>query len=123
MQQPPGERGAAGEPTPVALRKQGTHNTGRGMYVKIKSLGGVLSGKLSALSKPNLARKYSLESSWRDLQDLHAFAPLKPQYFSKISSIFFGVFNIRNAKKFDFPDFDVIFADFHELCSDFDPIF
>jgi len=63
MQQPPGERGAAGEPTPVALRKQGTHNTGRGMYVKIKSLGGVLSGKLSALSKPNLARKYSLESS------------------------------------------------------------
>jgi len=36
---------------------------------------------------------------------------------------FFGVFNIRNAKKFDFPDVDVIFADFHELCSDFDPIF
>jgi len=66
MQQPPGERGAAGEPTPVALRKQGTHNIGRGMYVKIykiKSLGGVLSAKLSALSKPNLARKYSLESS------------------------------------------------------------
>ena len=36
---------------------------GRGMYVKIKSLGGVLSGSLSAVSKPNFARKYSLESS------------------------------------------------------------
>jgi len=57
MQQPPGERGAAGEPTPVALRKQDTHNTGRGMYVKIKTLSGVLSGSLSALSKPNFPRK------------------------------------------------------------------
>ena len=34
---------------------------GRGMYVKIKSLGGVLTGSLSAVSKPNFARKYSLE--------------------------------------------------------------
>ena len=35
---------------------------GSGMYMKIKSLGGVLSGSLSAVSKPNFARKYSLES-------------------------------------------------------------
>ena len=35
-----------------------------------------------------LQKKYSLESSWRDLQDLHAFAPLRPQYFRKNSSFF-----------------------------------
>jgi len=28
----------------------------------------------------------SLESSWRDLHDLHSFAPLRPQQFSKCSS-------------------------------------
>ena len=56
---------------------------GCGMYVKIKSLGGVVSGSLSAVSKPNFARKYSLENSWWDLQDFHAFAPLKPQYFRR----------------------------------------
>ena len=33
-------------------------------------------------------RSFGLESSWRDLQDLHAFAPLRPQYFSKFSSNF-----------------------------------
>ena len=33
---------------------------------------------------------------------------------------FFAVFQIRNAKKFDFfPDFAMIFADFHEIYSDF----
>ena len=47
-----------------------------------------LRGSFSAVSKPNFASKYSLESSWRDLQDLHAFAPLRPQYFSKFSSNF-----------------------------------
>ena len=31
--------------------------SGRGMYVKIESLGVVLSGSLSAVSKPNVARK------------------------------------------------------------------
>ena len=69
---------------------------GRDTYVKIKSLGGVnmwklnqtLRGSFSAVSKPNFASKYSLESSWRDLQDLHAFAPLRPQYFSKFASNF-----------------------------------
>ena len=30
-----------------------------------------LRGSFSAVSKPNFASKYSLESSWRDLQDLH----------------------------------------------------
>ena len=31
------------------------------MYVKIKSSGGVLLGSLSVVSKPNFARKFSLE--------------------------------------------------------------
>ena len=62
-----------------------------------------LEASFSAVSKPNFAIKYSLESSLRDLQDLHAFAPLRPQYFSRISSICFGVFNThfctaRNSK-------------------------
>jgi len=71
---------------------------------------------LSAVSTPIFASKYSLESSSRDLQDLHAFAPLRPQYFNKIWS-FFSVFNIINAKKFAF--FIVtIFADVNEICSD-----
>ena len=36
-----------------------------------------LRGSFSAVSKPIFACKTSLESSWRDLQDLHTFAPLK----------------------------------------------
>ena len=29
--------------------------------------------------------EYSLESSWRDLQDLHSFVPFRPQQFSRVS--------------------------------------
>ena len=32
---------------------------------------------------------------------------------------FFGGCKLRNAKKFDFSNFFVVFADFHEVCSDF----
>ena len=39
-----------------------------------------LRGQFSAVSTPNFASKYSLESSCRDLQDVHAFAPLRPHY-------------------------------------------
>ena len=52
-----------------------------------------LVGSFSAVSKRKFARKYSLESSWRDLQDLHAFAPLRPQYLSKFSSRIFEIFS------------------------------
>ena len=34
-----------------------------------------LRDSFSALSNPNFESKYSFESSWRDLQDIHAFAP------------------------------------------------
>jgi len=82
--------------------------SGRGGSVKIKShydsskIKWTLRSSFSAVSTPIFASKHSLESSWRDLEDLHAFAPLRPQYFSKISSFFFGVFKVRNAKQFAF---------------------
>ena len=37
----------------------------------------MLRGPISAVSKPIVASKYSCERSWRDLQDLHTFAPLE----------------------------------------------
>ena len=46
-----------------------------------------LRGSFSAVSTPIFASKYSLESSRRDLQDLHAFAPLGPQYFRNFANI------------------------------------
>ena len=78
---------------------------------------------LGCIEASNFASKYSSESSWRDLQDLHAFAPLRPQYFSKFSSKFFGVFKIRHAEKFDFFQisswFSLIFMKFCRIFSDF----
>ena len=49
-----------------------------------------LRGSFSAVSTPSSARKYSFESSWRDLRDLHACAPLNIQNFSKSSSNVFA---------------------------------
>jgi|AACY02.10.fsa_nt_gi hypothetical protein len=45
-------------------------------------------GSFSAVSTPNFASKYSLESSWRDLQEIHVFAPLRPKYFKKNRQFF-----------------------------------
>ena len=68
-------------------------------------------GSFSAVSKPNFASKYSLESSRRDLQDLHAFAPLRPQYFRKFSSNFFAFFGKILQNSFFYIDFfSLIFA-------------
>ena len=54
-------------------------------------------------------------SSWRDLQDLHAFAPLRPQYCRKFSSNFFAFFGKICKIRY----FWILFTDF---CSDFDEI-
>ena len=62
----------------------------RGRREENAASGQTLGGSFSAVSKPNFASKYSFESSWRDLEDLHAFAPLSIQNFSQISSIFFA---------------------------------
>ena len=58
----------------------------------------------------DFARKYSLERSWRDLQDFHAFAPLRPQCFRIFSSNFFAFFD-KNLQKFVILEFfSLIFA-------------
>ena len=46
-------------------------------------------GSFSSVSTPFFASKYSLESSWRHLQDVHTFAPLRSRNFSRKSSTFF----------------------------------
>ena len=70
-----------------------------------------------------LNNKYSLESSWRDLQDLHAFAPLRPEYFRKFSSNFFAFSTWEMIKTFDFYQisswFSLILMKFARLFSDF----
>ena len=48
-----------------------------------------LGGSLSAVSKPNFARKYSLESSRRDLHHALLCTVLQSQNFSQKSSTFF----------------------------------
>ena len=59
---------------------------GRGGSVKIEShslkIRWTLRGSFSAVSTPIFASEDSLESSWWDPQDLHTFAPLRPQYFN-----------------------------------------
>ena len=50
-----------------------------------------LEGSFSAVSSPNFTTKYSLESSWRDLSNLHSFAPFRAQNLSKISSRNLGI--------------------------------
>ena len=54
-----------------------------------------LDGSFSAVSKPIFAIKYSLESSRRDLQDLHSFAPLRSQNFGKKTVRLFAKLNIE----------------------------
>jgi len=44
-----------------------------------------LAGSFSAVSKRKFARKYAFDSIFQDLQDLHTFAPLRSQNFSKKS--------------------------------------
>ena len=44
-----------------------------------------LAGSFSAVSKRNFARKYAFDSIFQALQDLHTFAPLQSQNFSKKS--------------------------------------
>ena len=44
-----------------------------------------LEGSFSAVSKRNFAGKYAFDSIFQDLQDLHTFAPLQSQNFSKKS--------------------------------------
>ena len=81
-------------------------------------------GSFPAVSTPIFAIKYSLERSWRDLQDLDAFVPLRPQYFSKLSSNFFAFFgkitDLNSTKIHHFEFFSSIFAQiFMKCCRNF----
>ena len=44
-----------------------------------------LAGSFSAVRKRNFARKYAFDSIFQALQDVHTFAPLQSQNFSKKS--------------------------------------
>ena len=44
-----------------------------------------LAGSFSAVSKRNFPNKYAFDSIFQALQDVHTFAPLRTQHFSKKS--------------------------------------
>ena len=77
-----------------------------------------LNGSFSAVSKPIFASKYSFESSWRDLQDLHAFAPLSIKKISQISSNFFALLQFYFQSWF-FCDSGPTFTNFHDFFRNF----
>ena len=49
----------------------------------------IVEGSFSAVSTPNVASKYSLESSWRDLLDKHIFATLQTKYIIFLNLVTF----------------------------------
>ena len=69
----------------------------------------------SVVSTPIFASKHSFFSMFRDLQDVHSFAPLQPQQFSKCSSTCLMIFD-ANFVNFgispDSPFFEQIFMKF-----------
>ena len=56
-------------------------------YGKFANFCKFLAGSFSAVSKGNFARKYAFGSIFQALQDLHPFAPLQSQNFSKKSAV------------------------------------
>ena len=58
---------------------------GEGPICKIVQNLQFLAGSFSAVSKRNLARKYAFDSIFQALQDVHTFALLQTQHFSKKS--------------------------------------
>ena len=61
-----------------ALKKPSAREPARAIGSKV--------GSFSAVSTPLIARVGAFFSIFRDLQDYHTFAPLRPQNFSKIST-------------------------------------
>jgi len=80
-------------------------------------------GSFSAVSTPQIARVGAFFSIFRDLQDLHSFAPLRIQNFCKISSNFFIDVLHFLKEKYRFrikiivfqANFDEILSGFHEI--------
>ena len=81
-----------------------------------------LEGSFSAVSTATIARVGAFFQIFRDLQDLHAFAPLQTQnisYFHQKFEDFSSNFrNFANVHLFFFvflTDFDEIFSGFHQI--------
>ena len=82
-----------------------------------------LEGSFSAVSTATIARLGSFYSIFRDLQDLHTFAPLQTQKISKNSFENFEFFPSKLANFTDFQFNFIIFrTDFDEKNSGFDQI-
>ena len=69
----------------------------------------ILDGSISAVSKPIFARKYSFCRVFRDLQDLHTFAPLQSKKSAKFGLLFFLILCV---KKLQISFFEVKFVIF-----------
>ena len=69
--------GPATPSRPTSAIRSPTHSQNSGKICKI------LAGSFSVVSKPNLATQFSFYSIFQDPQDLHIFAPLQIQHFSK----------------------------------------
>ena len=71
--------------------RSGSRYPGAWLRVRVSKIGKFckickfLAGSFSAVSKRNFARKYAFDSIFQALQDLHPFAPLQSQNFSKKS--------------------------------------
>ena len=85
-------------------------------------------GPFSAVSTFQIARLGSFSSIFRDLHDVHSFAPVQSQKFSNFTSIFKNDFNVHLAICFRFfislPFFEHIDSDetpseFHEISRNF----
>ena len=68
----------------VGDRRPGPAQQGLGL-AKFAKVYTFLAGSFSAVSKPNFAIKYAFDSILQDLQEVHHFAPLQSQNFSKNS--------------------------------------
>ena len=55
----------------------------------------ILDGSISAVSKPIFARKYTFCRGFRDLQDLHTFAPLQSKKSANFGLLFFSDFFVK----------------------------
>ena len=105
----PGSPGCARSRKPCSYRR-GTTEEANEWRNEITSKLWEARSRLYRRRRLQVNTKYSLESFWRDLQDLHAFAPLRHQYFRIFSSICFRIFgkNLQNFVIFEF--FSLIFA-------------
>ena len=95
----PRERGGLAGGRGGPLRRVGGGRGVRGLWQDVRTVRGLglaklgtfakfckfLAGSFSAVSKRNFARKYAFDSIFQALQDLHTFAPLQSQNFSKKS--------------------------------------